>query len=552
MLRLLCFALVHVTTLSALEGDDAYCPNGSVSETSVYQMLSLINNKRLILASGLQINGYVDHDNAKNLFTKLPPAKFLPEMTYDCALEQNATEALALYNESEDQLQLVNGHFLYSLYYGCEDWMDDFLDDILAADFYGFSYVIESQSVKYMDEHGNSRVYVDLMRADVSRIGCSSKKLVKKNQYEDCCIYLCIINQKSIQKGDLIYETGTAKAECDPFIDDSSNESTATFSDSNPSGASYCANGVLSKNDVYQVLSLVNTKRAILASGLQMNGTNYYEEDRTTEELPPAKNMYKMAYDCVLEQKAKKALTTLGCNDDSQAFKDPYITHSNISTALWCELFQVDWYGIASFNTTQSLDYYDWYDEESTTNYVNLMRADASKVGCANMTCQKYREFVMYLCITDQGPIENGDELYEIRTDKSDIDTDDECGLPWTSSITSTTVFPNTSTSEPQYTTESSQYTTASSQYTTASSQYTTASSQHTTASTKKMKSTRQCVTKTTKTPCVTLPHAKSKREARAANFLEVLSKKSEKHMKVREIDATGLFQNAPEEKPLR
>ncbi|CAJ0601493.1 unnamed protein product [Cylicocyclus nassatus] len=470
MLWLLYIAAVHISASSASKEDDAYCPNGSVSETFVYQTLSLINNKRLILASGLQINGYVDHDNAKNLFTKLPPAKFLPEMTYDCALEQNATEALAPYSESDDQLQLVNGHFLYSLHSGCENWTDDFIRDIFAVDSDGFFSEIKSQFVIYMDEHGNSRVYVDLMRADVSRIGCSSKTSIKnKHEY---CIYLCIINQKSIQKGDVIYETGNAKPECDPFIDDSSNESTAT-ADSNPSGASYCANGILSTNDVYQVLSLINSKRTILANGLQMNGTYYFEGDRTTE-LPPAKNMHKMTYDCVLEQKAKKALTELECGDDSQAFKDPYVTHSNISTALWRKLFQVDWYGIASFNTTQSLDYYDWYDYERVTkNYGNLMRADASKVGCANMTCQN-KEFLMYLCITDQGPINNGDELYEIRTDKSDIYTDDECGLPWTSSITSTTVFPNTSTSELQYTTESSQYTTAS--------------SQHTTASTKKMK----------------------------------------------------------------
>ncbi|CAJ0601436.1 unnamed protein product [Cylicocyclus nassatus] len=170
------------------------------------------------------------------------------------------------------------------------------------------------------------------------------------------------------------------------------------------------------------------------------------------------------------------------------------------------------------------------------------MRADASRIGCASKKCSRN---YMCLCVTNQKPISAGDEIYEIRTD-DDVDT--ECDLPWTSKITSTTVFPNTSTSEPQYTTASTQFTTASSQYTTASPEYTT-------TSTKKAKSTIQCVTKTTKTPCATYPpHVKSERRARAANFREALSGKSKKHMtqKARKTQASGRFQNASEEKPLR
>ncbi|CAJ0601456.1 unnamed protein product [Cylicocyclus nassatus] len=200
----------------------------------------------------------------------------------------------------------------------------------------------------------------------------------------------------------------------------------------------YCKNGGMTVKEVSQILTVINDRRNKLATGSQRNGLK-------DDYLPPAKNMRKMGYDCMLEHEAKNYLADMCTLDlaEHEPDKGYYFWGSAVamyeplSNSLPDELEKVDLIDFSYFIKDQLVKYTK--NDGYLINYVNLMRGSASRIGCAirNCTTEEGDDFYIDLCLTDQSNIQDGDEIYEVRKgDKC------ECDKPWTCSDDSLCVAP--------------------------------------------------------------------------------------------------------------
>ncbi|CAJ0601592.1 unnamed protein product, partial [Cylicocyclus nassatus] len=150
----------------------------------------------------------------------------------------------------------------------------------------------------------------------------------------------------------------------------------------------HCDGGDFWTSEVDEILWMINHKRMLLASGLQLNGdpSNGYGLQR---QLPPAENMRNMTYDCNLEQEARSLVAKMCPNkgmdleepDKGYLFVEPL--RYPVSRALWDKLGSIDIVGFSSFSfdMDQVVKFTD-HNRNNLTTYANLMRADASKIGC--------------------------------------------------------------------------------------------------------------------------------------------------------------------------
>ncbi|CAJ0601530.1 unnamed protein product [Cylicocyclus nassatus] len=213
-----------------------------------------------------------------------------------------------------------------------------------------------------------------------------------------------------------------------------------------------CEDGTMTKNEVdCQMLTLINTRRAILASGTQYNGfMNQLTQGEQPKVLPPAKNMRKLKWSCDLEQKAKtrvesyadKCTDPFDLQDESDVFMTDYFDPDgitdpvfDISEQLWQILSPIDSQNLTSVDDS-AVKYSGnsaTTDESGLKAYATLMSSEAKEVGCSYATCDTATPKVFYfLCITDKGEIQPGDTIYEVAEKKGC--NCDEAGLTCDSS----------------------------------------------------------------------------------------------------------------------
>ncbi|CAJ0610080.1 unnamed protein product [Cylicocyclus nassatus] len=216
MLWLICLVLIISKPVSA--GGATFCKNGNISEDDVSQTLALINSRRTVLASGLQLN-ISDGDDGPVLGLD-PPARNMRKMTYDCAVEQKARDLLAtmscdeLYNGETEvgKIDLERG-FFFSGYESIQIILRLYLNSL-----FDWAVLASNSSVKYKYRHwGFSNINGNLMRADASKLGCASRECRENNDFP-YNHYLCMTDQRNIKDGEELYKVGAAKAECDPLI----------------------------------------------------------------------------------------------------------------------------------------------------------------------------------------------------------------------------------------------------------------------------------------------------------------------------------------------
>ncbi|CAJ0601442.1 unnamed protein product [Cylicocyclus nassatus] len=198
-------------------------------------------------------------------------------------------------------------------------------------------------------------------------------------------------------------------------------------------GPAYCktANGA-DEHWVDRYLTTFNHQREALAHGLQ--------ED-TYGALPPAKNMNKLMWDCALEQEAKDFLAKQDCDlltGRKEGLEEPDKGYAYFITAPIPLFHLTDDYYFSDVSdvSDQIVRYMD--GDEPLKQWANIMRANASKVGCANITCRlnddningRIAQYNRWKTASNEvhddplgkGNIQKGDTIYEGGTRKAECD----------------------------------------------------------------------------------------------------------------------------------
>ncbi|CAJ0595442.1 unnamed protein product [Cylicocyclus nassatus] len=170
-----------------------------------------------------------------------------------------------------------------------------------------------------------------------------------------------------------------------------------------------CPNGKMDEYtiDDYIVRNLNVNYRLQLLKGVEKIGTT----------MPKGKVMKALQWDCDLEQAAINAFP-------ADCPKDKPVASAN-QTGIFYSLdigIQPDILTAMDFWTSEKKKVSVNVDgtavryvDSSVTNYLNLMRSTASKIGCAEHTCKdgdlyKFRAY----CITNAPPLQNNDVIYEV------------------------------------------------------------------------------------------------------------------------------------------
>ncbi|EYC06807.1 hypothetical protein Y032_0074g903 [Ancylostoma ceylanicum] len=177
--------------------------------------------------------------------------------------------------------------------------------------------------------------------------------------------------------------------------------------------APFCSGGKAAKEQVNEVLKLVNDRRTLLVEGKQKNGNS-------GNQLPPAKGMTKIGWSCELEKAATKNLNSSCPNvppGDGKGRAEIIKTENNTSnenlaTVMGKVLASIDTKTF-SYLDTPALHYTSFAD----ANYANLVRSTTTELGCVFKTCPegKGENYTLY-CLTNQKPVAVGDVIYEVGT----------------------------------------------------------------------------------------------------------------------------------------
>ncbi|KIH66204.1 SCP-like protein [Ancylostoma duodenale] len=258
-----------------------------------------------------------------------------------------------------------------------------------------------------------------------------------------------------------------------------------------------------------RIIAAFNCKGKTLNDDVREVALNYHNnirtrinqdqvEDKNKQKLPKAENMYKMIYDCALEEEAAKlvdqcAETYMKSQMHGINFKhfgqgsDPTQLASPLTQILqtWSEqIVTKEWFVDNRYKTDPDM-----------FEFSNMVLAKTTAVGCSEAMCGGTKASAA--CVFNQPDVEDNQELYVSGTPCT---MNDECktyppstceaseslcikGEPTTSTTSqATTSSSETTTSSSEATTSSSEATTSSSEATTSSSEATTSSSEATTS----------------------------------------------------------------------
>ncbi|EPB69042.1 hypothetical protein ANCCEY_11859 [Ancylostoma ceylanicum] len=174
------------------------------------------------------------------------------------------------------------------------------------------------------------------------------------------------------------------------------------------------------------VIGEINDKRYEVLRGLVINGP-WQGKDKWTPEtqgygkkLPKAKTMNNLVYDCELEKEAKTLLDPK-CTDVEPTAptgktgifysKDMDWDVPDITSAVTEWMEEISEFAVSDIAIT---DKEVTFKDNALREYLNLMRPNLTKIGCAEVLCNdkgmsKYRAF----CLTDQSPLKLDDVVYE-------------------------------------------------------------------------------------------------------------------------------------------
>ncbi|KAL6731950.1 hypothetical protein Aduo_002766 [Ancylostoma duodenale] len=188
-----------------------------------------------------------------------------------------------------------------------------------------------------------------------------------------------------------------------------------------------CPNSSFAKETIDDyVVGHINDRRYALLHGLVLNGP-WQGRDKWTPEtqgygkkLPKVKTMNRMVYDCGLEKEAVAALNhTCSFTEPNAPPGKTGIFYSmdidwdvpEITSAAWAWMDDIKEFAVSDYAIT---DKNVKFNDLVLRRYLNLMRPDIKKIGCAEMLCvenglNKYRAY----CLIDLPPLNINDVVYE-------------------------------------------------------------------------------------------------------------------------------------------
>ncbi|KAL6732464.1 hypothetical protein Aduo_003223 [Ancylostoma duodenale] len=188
-----------------------------------------------------------------------------------------------------------------------------------------------------------------------------------------------------------------------------------TFGD--VSGAAYCPGGTATKEEVIDVLTVINDQRTSLVEGEAPSG-------RVGRKLPPAKGMTKISWNCDLEMAALKnvdincPIHPLGRAPEGTtgvhhwSYDDPSI--KNFVDLMSDALTDISVYPF-TYSGGPTLK----YDPNGPDEYQDLVRSNTTGLGCVFTSCtnkEDLNEYLAFYCLTNQGPLTEEDIVYEVGT----------------------------------------------------------------------------------------------------------------------------------------
>ncbi|KAL6732285.1 hypothetical protein Aduo_003059 [Ancylostoma duodenale] len=174
------------------------------------------------------------------------------------------------------------------------------------------------------------------------------------------------------------------------------------------------------------VVGHINDQRYAQLNGKVLNGPwqGRHKWTRETQgygkKLPKGKTMNRMVYDCEFEKEAVAALNhTCSDNEPSAPAGKTGMFYSmdidwdvpEMTSAAWAWMDQIKHFAVSDYAIT---DKGVKFKDLVIRQYLNLMRPEIKKIGCAEVLCKengmnKYRAF----CLTDQPPLKDNEVIYE-------------------------------------------------------------------------------------------------------------------------------------------
>ncbi|EYC32517.1 hypothetical protein Y032_0003g1625 [Ancylostoma ceylanicum] len=264
------------------------CPGNGLTDDQRKQLIRQHNNVRRIIARG----------NAKNHNgVKLPAGKNMYQMKYSCQLEQAAIDATgaACSASLPDPQKYGQNIQVYVEPSVMALPKDDLLKDAVKQWYLPVLYYgLRNKDNKFTDPR--LYTFANLAYSKNTLFGCHYAKCQNPGRIVVTCMY-----DKIVPNNEVIYEPGTAcvnDQDCTTYPQSTCKESLCTIPKPNPpKPQGMCPNAEMTDAARKKILDMHNWRRSQLALGKIPNGKNPYK-------CPTATNMYKMAYDCDLENSA--------------------------------------------------------------------------------------------------------------------------------------------------------------------------------------------------------------------------------------------------------
>ncbi|VDL81288.1 unnamed protein product [Nippostrongylus brasiliensis] len=186
------FQVLLVTTVTAYL-DVHQCSSMGLTEDERLSVLTMYNIARLKAARGIYFPG-----------NKLPTAKNMRALTWDCELENLAEKAVFSCPDAETPRKDYAQHFRHMIA-NVPDKVSALEPIVQPTEDPSEGFTTESSSVVY---NGNSiyRSYANLMRSSTTKMGCSVRVCEGKGVLVQTGI--CLFNTPEMEKGDKVYEVG--------------------------------------------------------------------------------------------------------------------------------------------------------------------------------------------------------------------------------------------------------------------------------------------------------------------------------------------------------